>query len=230
MQRRSLTLLAALALILIGLAWWRGEAGSNAAAPATASATSPAERSTSGLQPAPAASGSDAPAAPAAPKHKASPARSVSPERQQFRQRVLDALNARESRGARAAAVMPAPGAEPKVYPPGTMKDRSGLMGAEVRVINRELMPLIDECYDRQLHGMLALGVVFASEQDAGAIIESVEPTARNEVPDEELIDCIRQSAFTIEFPHPVESSRREGELTIPLGIETPKQDPPKQP
>jgi hypothetical protein len=116
------------------------------------------------------------------------------------------------------------------------MKDRSGLMGAEVRVINRELMPLIDECYDRaherdpQLRGMLALGVVFASEQDAGAIIESVEPTARNEVPDEELIDCIRQSAFTIEFPNPVESSRREGELTIPLGIETPKQEPAKQP
>jgi hypothetical protein len=98
-QRRSLTLLAALALILIGLAWWRGQAGSDAAAPATANATSPAERSTSGLQPAAAATEATSGAAGATSKSKASAPRSVSLERQQFRQRVLDALQAREARG-----------------------------------------------------------------------------------------------------------------------------------
>lgn len=39
-----------------------------------------------------------------------------------------------------------------------------------------------------------------------------------NEVTDAELIDCVRQSAFTIELPMPIESGRIARQLTMPFG------------
>ena len=93
-------------------------------------------------------------------------------------------------------------------------------------------MPLIDECYERahernpQLRGMLALGVKFASAEGVGSIIEAVEPEAMNEIPDPEFIDCIRQSAFTIELPMPTADRQRGGMMTIPFGIDAGAREP----
>ena len=103
------------------------------------------------------------------------------------------------------------------------MKDRTGLMGDEVKVINRELMPMVGQCVDEahernpRLHGMLGLSVQLASAEGVGSIFETVEPTATNEVNDAEMIDCIRQSAFTISLPAPKADSLHEGMLTIPI-------------
>jgi hypothetical protein len=103
------------------------------------------------------------------------------------------------------------------------MKDRTGLMGDEVKVINRELMPMVGQCVDEaqqrspRLHGMLALSVELASAEGIGSIFETVEPSAKNEVDDPEMIDCIRQSAFTISLPAPKADSLHSGELTIPI-------------
>ena len=64
---------------------------------------------------------------------------------------------------------------------------------------------------------MLALGVKLASAEGVGSIFESVEPTSANEVDDPEMIDCIRESAFTISLPMPKANSLHQGVLTIPI-------------
>ena len=167
-------------------------------------------------------------ASPASPTGTAMPTahavpRRVSAERQQLRNRVVDTLRAREaSRGEAHPSAQP--GTEAKTHPDGTMADRTGYLGKEVKILNHELMPLIDECFDQaaernpRLHGMLAVGVKFASAEGVGSIIEDVVPEARNELPDPELIDCVRQSAFTIQLPMPIEDQRSAVMLTIPFG------------
>ncbi len=154
--------------------------------------------------------------------------RRPSAEQQQLRERVVQSLRHREARaGNLASATSAAPGAsgdEPAPTPrEGTMKDKTGLMGDEVKVINRELMPMVAQCVDEAhernpgLHGMLALGVKLASAEGVGSIFEAVEPGATNEVADPAMIDCIRQSAFTISLPMPKANSLHEVVLTIPV-------------
>jgi hypothetical protein len=65
---------------------------------------------------------------------------------------------------------------------------------------------------------MLALSVKFASAEGVGSIIEDVEPEVRSELSDAELLNCVRQSAFTIDFPESMADKRGGGVLTIPVG------------
>jgi hypothetical protein len=66
---------------------------------------------------------------------------------------------------------------------------------------------------------MLAVNLDFANARDEGSIVEAVEPAPdRNQVDDEELIECVRQSAFTIQLPLPDDTGRTSRQLTIPLG------------
>ena len=70
---------------------------------------------------------------------------------------------------------------------------------------------------------MLALGVQLAVAEEVGGIIEALEPAqAINEIDDEELVECVRQSAFSIQLPEPTKSGRKDFQLTIPLGDEAP--------
>jgi hypothetical protein len=141
------------------------------------------------------------------------------------RQRVLDAL----AHGAAPnAAVLPgaagAAGSGTRVYKEGTMADKVGDFGEEVGVLNRELLPLVGECYDQahernpRLTGMLALSVSFAHAEGVGGIIESVEPGPGNQLHDDELLECVRQSAYSIELPEPKSHGRNARFLTIPFG------------
>jgi hypothetical protein len=172
--------------------------------------------------------GSDAP--PAAASSSAAPRRArgagvrpITAEALAQRQRILDALDGARSPGPRAST--PGDGAEhPKAgAAPGTMADRTGQLGPEVRVLNQDFLPLVDECYaqsrerDPNLSGMLALNVKFASAEGIGAIIEDVEPGPGNELDEEELIECVRQSAYSIELPKPRASGTSAVYLTIPL-------------
>lgn len=111
---------------------------------------------------------------------------------------------------------------------PGTMVDRTGELGDELmRVINHELIPLVSDCHQQalerqpRLQGMLALGVKLAGAEEIGEIIEAVEAAPGNEVDDAELVECVRQSAFSIRLPAPRKSGRGDFLMTIPLG------DPP---
>jgi hypothetical protein len=157
-----------------------------------------------------------------------SAARQPSAEQQQLRERVVRSLRQGQARSGAVAAAAAARAAGSESEPArtrreGTMKDKTGLMGDEVKVVNRELMPMVAECVDEaqardpRLHGMLALGVKLASTEGVGSIFESLEPTDANEVRDPALIDCIRQSAFTVSLPMPKANSLHEGVLTIPV-------------
>lgn len=158
---------------------------------------------------------------------RATPTRHLPPERQELRARVLSSLREREQK-----RVAPAPGSTPTPSPAGdeqvrSLVDKTGtLTEEELRVLNHELMPMISQCLDQaherdpQLKGMLAVELAFASAEDLGSIVEAVEPAPINDLGDEELLDCVRQSAFTVDFPVPGKDGRSGGMLTIPFGID----------
>ncbi|HEU4580276.1 MAG TPA: hypothetical protein VFS67_18600 [Polyangiaceae bacterium] len=231
MRRGRLSLGAAVLLCVALWAFWprpEPDRSAEAQAKASTSALEPAPASPS----APAPTGSGAAGADAAGRSSLlasgrKAARQPSAEQQRLRERVVRSLRERGARvGAPAAgAAAPAASAQDSARAPreGTMKDKTGVMGDEVKVINRELMPMVDECVqaaherDARLHGMLALSVKLASAEGVGSILEAVEPTDRNEVHDPELIDCVRQSAFSISLPMPKADSLQQILLTIPI-------------
>ena len=187
--------------------------------PATAGASSTASTSAPTPGPAPSPTSSSSVSSPSAAKRATPPLDARAAAR---RQRVLDALAKADA--AKAGSASGAAGSGARVYPEGTMADKTGNFGEGVAVLNKQFMPLVSECYDQahehnpRLGGMLALSVKLATAEGVGGIIESVEPTPRNQVHDDELIECIRQSAFSVEFPESAMSGRKDVELTMPFG------------
>ena len=139
--------------------------------------------------------------------------RPMTEEMRERRRRVLAAPQAQTPLASPAAAAAP----------PVGMKDRTGKMGPEVKAMNQQLLPLVDQCFDQAKErgvrgrGMLALAVKLTGAEGIGRIIESVEPAPNNAIPDPELIDCVRQSAFTVDLPPPTEGGMSQGVLTIPF-------------
>lgn len=89
---------------------------------------------------------------------------------------------------------------------PEGLRDRTGGWGqAIVGQLNKELMPLASECIDQatartpKLEGTLALDLVVVPVDAKRAIIESVTPSPYNQIKDDELVECIRQSSFAME-------------------------------
>lgn len=234
MGSRKLSALIAFGLLLLGLALWLR---TRSTPPAVGAAASP---SASELALQPVAPTSEPPPEPAgarsaAPGNAAPPHR-LTPQHQQLRERVVRSLLEREQQKRAAAAPGHAPSAASTAQGDavGTMVDKTGALPEEVLyVLNHELMPMVDQCLDQaherapQLKGMLALEVRFAGAEDLGSIIETVEPAPINDLGDEELIDCVRQSAFTLALPVRSSDLRAEGTMTIPYGID-PKQWRPK--
>jgi hypothetical protein len=215
----------ALALVLVGITLYPRreptERTENALRPPVSTLDPPADTSsTSAPSAAPSTpAGSAASSASSAGKRTSPPLDARAAAR---RQRVLDALARIDT--ANSGAAPGAAGSGARVYSEGTMADKTGTFGEGVRVLNREFIPLVEECFDHarernpRLGGMLALSVKLATAQGVGGIIESVEPSARNEVHDDELIECARQSAFSIEFPESAMNGRNDVELTMPFG------------
>jgi hypothetical protein len=106
---------------------------------------------------------------------------------------------------------------------PAAVKDRSAELGPEVEALNQQLLPLIAQCLARAKQrgvrgrGMLALAVKLAGAKGIGRVIESVEPAPNSVLPDAELLDCVRQSAFTVDLPPPASSGSSEILLAIPF-------------
>jgi len=181
-----------------------------------------------GAEPAPGASASASGGAEAAGSPATEPAgaeqaapRPLSAKTRELRQKVLAA--AQERRRKAPTAPDPSSTPAPAAPPVGTMLDKTGELGEEVRVLNEQFAPLFDECQEQaqernpRLGGMLALNMRFASAEGIGGIIESVEPAPDNEVKDDELIECLRQSAFSIELPAPSTGRDTDRQLTIPV-------------
>jgi len=139
------------------------------------------------------------------------------------RQRVLDTLQGKAKAGAASAARAPDAPPSSATDTPAPMKDKTGMMGAEVKALNAQFLPLVDQCFDQakergvRQRGMLALNMKLAGAEGVGRIIESLEPAENNPIDDPELIDCLRQSAFTVDLPEPTATSVDEGQLTIPF-------------
>jgi hypothetical protein len=220
MGRRSVIAQLAIAVLVGVFLWFRHER--SRVDPGTPTLSPPATAAgPTGVEALPPGVSRDAPrstgpslVSPASPQ----PESRLEPAVRERRQRVIDSLAARAPSAAPNAPVAPA---QPTKDEPGTMRDRTGVMPETVKAINAQLGPLIDQCFDQaqergvNQRGMLALAVKLASAEGVGRIIETLEPTARNAIDDAELIDCVRQSAFTVDLPDEG-SGRTDFEMTIP--------------
>jgi hypothetical protein len=237
MSTRKLQALIAGGLLLLGWALWLRTSTAPPVVGAVLQAVPPSVPSASelALQPTAALPAPPPEAAPVRPATPTSAAQRLTHERQQLRTRVLSSLREREQQKRAVSAPGPVPGTAPVPDDVGTMVDKTGELSAEaLRVLNHELMPMVSQCLDQaherdpRLQGMLALQIGLASVEALGSMIETVEPSPVNDLGDPELIECVRQSAFTIELPLPSSDQRTERELTIPYGID-PKQWRPRE-
>lgn len=127
-----------------------------------------------------------------------------------------DAPDARKKRAARAEAEDAAP-------TPGALIDRSGNHGYLMKVMNEELMPLVDECYELargtrpELAGMLVLDVEILGDAEIGGVVESIAAGSNNELTDPALNECVRESLLSTTLPAPPQGGRDAISLSLRL-------------
>lgn len=115
---------------------------------------------------------------------------------------------------AKARRVRAGAAGEDEVAPAGQMVDRSGNREYLVKVMNEELIPLADECYamarekNPELAGMMAVDVDLVGDEDVGGVVEEVKTSASNEIKDEGLLECVRESLMAVTLPPPTEGGR----------------------
>jgi hypothetical protein len=133
---------------------------------------------------------------------------------------------------ARAAEAKPAHAAEakparvdpstPEAAPSGQLRNRIGGHEPLLARLNEDFMPLADECIeaarerDPDLAGMLAVNFEILSDEALGSIVETVEFAEQDEVTDEELHTCIRETTLSMILPE-APSGREQFMLTIPI-------------
>lgn len=214
---------AALALVLGGL-WSAHDDGADSTADADPSpASTPGHRAAPGPSAAPRPAGEPRPSprAPAArpddPTAASASAGSVMPitadERARLRAAILAKAAPREPR--------PAPAGPP---PAGQLRKRVEGHDALFAELNRDFMPLADECIeqaltrDEALAGTLAIGVELLVDDELGTIVEAVGfPADTNEVDDPELHTCVRESLLSMVLPADAETGRTAVMLTMPI-------------
>lgn len=105
----------------------------------------------------------------------------------------------------------------------GKLRDRIGGRDALVRALNRQFMPLAQDCISRaqaenpSLHGMLALAIETLADEEHGAVVDVAAAAPNNEVVHTELWECIRESAYSLSLPPPPGRGREAFVLTLPL-------------
>lgn len=105
--------------------------------------------------------------------------------------------------------------------------DRIGGRDALVRALNREFLPLADECIEQarerkpELQGMLEISLELVADPELGAVIDSTDYPARNEVHEDELLDCIRETALATTLPPPPAGGREAFIITLKVGEDT---------
>lgn len=111
--------------------------------------------------------------------------------------------------------------AEPE---PGNIKDRIGGRKALMDALNRDFMPLADECIAEatarlpELEGMLAIGIEVVGDAELGSVVETVSAGELNEVDDADLWECMEQTALSTMLPPPPEGVEQEAlVLTRPI-------------
>jgi hypothetical protein len=158
-------------------------------------------------------------------------------ERDVMRRRIVEAMESRERAaaereeesagggGAGSSSRKPA-GAEPPedaAPTPGNLTDRTGNHGYLMKVMNEDLMPLVDECYtlaretQPELAGMLVMNVDIIGDEEIGGVIEAVAPGQDNELVDPGLIECVRESLLSTTLPPPPEGGKDAVALSLRL-------------
>lgn len=102
---------------------------------------------------------------------------------------------------------------------------------ATVKAINRELLPLVDECVElakernQRVTGMLAIEVSAIGDEDVGAVVESVEfpheNEPDNELRDPDLLECVRESSLAMSLPPPPAGGRTDFMITMRVDDES---------
>lgn len=105
---------------------------------------------------------------------------------------------------------------------PNPIKDRSnGELDGLVDAVNKDLLPLANECYqaaverDPTVAGMIDINLEMVGDEDVGGIVESFELGEENEIQDEQMIECIRETTLSTIFPAPEGTGRQGARLTL---------------
>lgn len=177
-------------------------------------------------------------------KAKAEPGRARSKdERELLRRKIVESLASRERAAAeqRAAArdddassagrrAKRGGGTPVEEAPPaGGLVDRGGKHGYLLKVMNEELMPMVDECYQLaratrpELAGMLVLDAEILGDEEIGGVVESIATGRDNELSDPTLDECVRESLLSMTLPPPPTGGRDAISLSLRLEPEPPK-------
>lgn len=165
-------------------------------------------------------------------------------ERELLRRKIVEALASRE----RAAAEQKAAAQEEEAAgsagrrakrgggtpveeapPAGGLVDRGGKHGYLLKVMNEELMPMVDECYQLaratrpELAGMLVLDAEILGYEEIGGVVESIATGRDNELSDPTLDECVRESLLSMTLPPPPTGGRDAISLSLRLEPEPPK-------
>lgn len=101
-----------------------------------------------------------------------------------------------------------------------------GLDEATKQALHRDFMPLVDECLelarDRSvaLTGTLQIDVGLVGDPDLGAVVDTVAFGDRAQGPDAydtEMMQCLRETALSLQLPPPSQGGRADMMFTIPL-------------
>lgn len=156
---------------------------------------------------------------PAAAAHAGERAR-----REQVRAAILAAARAREAAaGPAGPAADPLAAEPPPAAPTGELTKRIEGHEELFAELNRDFMPLADECIEQaqtrapELAGMLAVGVDIVVDEELGAVIERVDFGEQNEVEEPELRSCVRESLLSMLLPPGSADGREQLMLTMPL-------------
>jgi hypothetical protein len=101
------------------------------------------------------------------------------------------------------------------------------------QAVKQDFVPLARECIEQararapQLAGTLALRLEAISDEQLGAVIEAVEPSGNNSVLDPLLLECARESAFSLTLPPTLVTGRKVFEIRMRVGTEPAPDAPP---
>ncbi|NVB40514.1 hypothetical protein G6O69_21920 [Pseudenhygromyxa sp. WMMC2535] len=109
----------------------------------------------------------------------------------------------------------------------GQLEDLIGLDPELLEAFSTDFMPLADECItaarerDPQLTGMLAVEVDLSGDPAVGGAVERVDFPEQNEIHEDELKTCVRETALSMVLPEPAKPGQERMMLTMPIGEES---------
>lgn len=139
-----------------------------------------------------------------------------------LRERIRERLAARPSVGGGRASGSDEP--EPSDGTGGLTNRMGPGSEALVAAVNRELLPLAQECIDAALErepalrGMMAIEIGAIGDEELGAVVDRVEFPADNGVHQAELLECMRESSLSMALPPPPAGGHAAFVISMPVG------------